>query len=85
MRKYRRITERLLTGLLAVLLALNVSALPVHAESKAVEADIFGTAEEYSTYNVGATLSDSFYYSDKWLTEDDPTKRNDVWRCCQCR
>lgn len=78
MRKYRRITERLLTGLLAVLLALNVSALTVHAESKAVEADIFGTAEEYSTYNVGATLSDSFYYSDKWLTEDDPTKRNDA-------
>ncbi|MBR0137571.1 MAG: hypothetical protein IJM15_04110 [Erysipelotrichaceae bacterium] len=77
MMKNKRIFERILTGLLAVLLSFNVFGLRIRAEEENEDKTVYGTVEWYSTKDVGATISDSFYYSDDWLLAN-PYERNDT-------
>ena len=48
---------------------------PVYADTDDA-AYIFGTSEEYSTVSAGEMLTDSFYYTDDWFSQD-PAVRND--------
>ena len=72
-------TSRGLHALLAVLLMLLMVfgsiPGPVYADTDDA-AYIFGTSEEYSTVSAGEMLTDSFYYTDDWFSQD-PAERND--------
>ncbi len=72
-------TSRGLHTLLAVLLMLLMVfgsiPGPVYADTDDA-AYIFGTSEEYSTVSAGEMLTDSFYYTDDWFSQD-PAERND--------
>lgn len=71
------VTHRLLAIMLAALLLLG--CMPqVSLAATDDDSFIYGTSTEYSTYNKEtSTLSDSYYFSDNWFTED-ASKRNDA-------
>ncbi len=73
-------TGRFPRSVLALLLALLLSFGWMPGTAFADEDGsqyIFGKSTEYSTYSAGEELTDSFYYSDDWFSQD-PTVRNDA-------
>ena len=76
-RNYRRAAA----VLLAALLTLGLAPEPVLARTPAVRAeggaDRFGICQGYSTYAIGETYTDSFYYTDDWFRAE-PSQANDA-------
>lgn len=73
--------KKTLCLLLSLLLTFGLVPGAVFAQNSAVQADggadQFGTWQGYSTYAVGETFSDSFYYTDDWFLTD-PAQQNDA-------
>jgi hypothetical protein len=77
----KRNTNRAVAVLLAVLLTLSPVPVSVFAQTPTVQADdgaeLYGACQGYSTYAVGETFADSFYYTDDWFMAE-PAQQNDA-------
>ena len=73
--------KKTLCLLLVVLLTLGLFPVSASAQNATVQADggadQFGTWQGYSTYAVGETFADSFYYTDDWFLAE-PSRQNDA-------
>lgn len=79
-RNNRNLFSRLMAALMAIALSAGVISVRADVTHQDDEGMIFGSSQEYSTYETGTILNDSFYYTDEWFKGDawDTGKQNDA-------